>query len=198
VAVTPDTQNSLVVTKQFSYRGATKRFANRYHFEGALPIDDAHWTTLANHITDDEVAIYTDDVTIVEVTGYDASTASSTNPHGDAVFTLAMSKAGTGTWSAGGSMCPGDCAIFVRYGTPARSVKNHPIYLSNYYHGAWNGVGGGDDVQTDQLALVEAYATQWLTGYTDGTVVRPRCGPRGAVATSRVVSPVVRHRDFPA
>lgn len=195
---TPDTKNSLVVTKQFSYRGATRRFTNRYHFEGSVPADGATWTVLADHVVDAEKTVFDATVEIVQVDGYDASTATSTNPHGDAVFTKAYTTVGTGDFSATGFAAPGDCAAFVRYGTDARSTKNHPVYLSNYYHGAFMELGEPDTLDSTQRTALLAYAADWLTGFTDGTGARPRCGPRGAVSTSRTVSPYVRHRDFPA
>lgn len=195
---TPDTKNSVVVTKQFTYRGATKRFSNRYHFEGALPADGAAWTVLAGHIVDAEKTIFAPDVEIVQVDGYDASTATSTNPHGDAVFTQTYGVHGTGAFDSDGFASPGDCAAFVRYTTDARSTRNHPVYLSNYYHGVWHDGADVDQLATSQKTALNAYAADWLTGFTDGTGARPRCGPRGAVSTDRQVSPYVRHRDFPA
>lgn len=195
---TPDTKNSIVITKQFTYRGAAKRFTNRYHFEGAVPADNAAWATLAGHIIDDEKTCLPPEVEIVQADGYDASTATSTNPHGDAVFTQTYTTVGTGDFTTDGLAAPGDCAVFVRYTTDARSSKNHPVYLSNYYHGVYRDSTDADLVATSQKDAFQTYAANWLVGYTDGTGVRPRCGPRGAVSTNRAVSPYVRHRDFPA
>jgi hypothetical protein len=197
MAVTPDDRNSVVITKQFTYRGATKRFSNRYHFEGAVPANDAAWTTLCDNIVTAEKAIYPDTVEIVQASGYDSGTATSTNPHGDAVFTKLYTTVGTGDFSSAGFECPGDCAAFVRYGTPARTTKNHPVYLSNYYHGVYQELGEKDNIASSQLTALNAYTGAWLDGFTDGSSARVRCGPHGAVATSRRVDTVIRHRDFP-
>jgi hypothetical protein len=195
---TPDVRNSIVITKEFTYRGATKRWGNRYHFEGALPTDDAAWEAFADLIVNAEKACLDDNCTIVEAVGYDASTATSSNPHGNAVFTKTYTT--VGTFSAAGTVpAPGDCAVFVRYGTPARTVRNHPVYLSNYYHSAMiSSAGGGDDVTPTQVSAYETYADHWLSGFLCDGSPRERCGPRGAVATSRRVSDQVHHRDFPA
>lgn len=195
---TADTRHSLVVVKQFDYRGATRLFTNRYHFEGALPVDNAAWTVLAGHVTDAEQHIYDAEVTITGAYGYDAGSASSTNPHGDAVFTHVYAKVGDGAFGAGAIPAPGDCAALLRFATPARSSKNHPVYLFNYFHGVQIPAAGGDSVASGQKTAIETYGAAWITGFTDGTGPRERCGPRGAVATSCLCKASVTHRDFPA
>jgi hypothetical protein len=194
---TPDTRNSIVITKQFTYRAGTRTFSNRYHFEGDLPVDAAAWTTLADNITAAEKGIYASNVTIILATGYNAATATSTNPHGDAVFTKAYSLVGTLTPTTGELEAPGDAVQLLRFSTPARSAKNHPVYLFNYFHGAWLASTGGDDAWSGQTSAINTYGGDWVTGFTDGTGARPRCGPRGAVATGHSIVPFIRHRDFP-
>lgn len=194
---TPDTRNSVVIVKSFTYRGSSKRWANRYHFEGDLPASDTAWETFVDNITAAEKAIIQVANHIVEAIGYDASTASSTNPHGISVYTKTYSLPGTFVDTSGDEQCPGDCAGFVRFSTPARSVRNHPVYLSNWYHNAWRDSGDPDLLATDWKAALNTYANDWITGFSDGTENHVRCGPRGAVATSVQVDQWVRHRDFP-
>lgn len=195
---TPDTKHSIVIYKQGPYRGGDKRWSNRYHFEGALPTDDSEWEALADAIVLDEKTCLIAAETIVEAVGYDAGSATSTNPHGDAVWVKSYTTAGTFSPGVGDVGCPGDCATMVRYGTDARSAKNHPVYLFNYYHGAQRESSDADTVAADLVTAFEDYADAWLTGYTVDGSARQRCGPRGAVATSRKVDAYVRHRDFPS
>lgn len=194
---TPDTKHSIVITKQMTYRGATRDFSNRYHFEGDLPADSTAWTTLSDNIVTAEKAIFFDGITIVSATGYDAGTATSTNPHGDAVFTKTYTTAGTFTQGGSDILCPGDCAALLRYSTLARSSKNHPVYLFNYFHGVFRSAGDADVVASDHVSAINDYGTLWVAGFSDGSETRERCGPRGAVATSRRCDTAVRHRDFP-
>lgn len=194
---TPDTKNSIVVYKEGDYRGSTRRWSNRYHFEGALPTDQTHFETWADLIVASEKTVLNAVTTIVQVTCFDASSATSTNPHGDAVFTKLYTTVGTYTPAVGDNPMPGDAASLVRYSTDARSSKNHPVYLMNYYHSCYSASTSGDTLAADQKTLLEAYADAWLTGFSLDGSARERCGPRGAVAVARRVDPFVRHRDFP-
>jgi hypothetical protein len=194
---TPDTKHSIVITKQFTYRGATRQFSNRYHFEGDLPTNPTQWEALADNITASEKTCYPDSTSIIQATGFDAGTASATNPHGDAVFTKTYALVGTFTPATGEREAPGDCVALLRYSTPARSSKNHPVYLFNYFHGVIIDNSVVDALSPTQKAKWELYGAAWVTGFSDGSTNRERCGPRGAVATARTVDPYVRHRDFP-
>ena len=132
----------------------------------------------------------TSDESIVEAVGY---LAGSDTP----VFSKTYTTAGTGTVSDG-IKNPGDVAAVVRYSTTARSSKNHPIYLYNYYHHVQSYITNADEVSHDQKTLLETYATAWIsTGFSDGTNTYNRAGPNGATATARTVKQYLSHRDFP-
>lgn len=192
-----DTRSSIVISKSMSYRGSTRVWSNRYHFEGDVPPDAAHWQTFADAIVAAEKAALIPGVTIVLATGYDKATATTTNPHGNAVWSAPYSVVGTHSAGTGEEPAPGDCAMLVRYSTPARSTKNHPVYLFNYYHGVLLPNGGGDSVTNGQRTLMGTYAAAWVSGFSDGAETHERCGPRGAVALAAIVDTHVRHRDFP-
>jgi hypothetical protein len=186
MAATP----SIKVTKQFTYRGVTKQFSNRYHFNGGTPADSAHWTTLSDAIVTAEKAVFNSVVTIVKTTGY---AAGSEVP----VFSKTYSTAGTQVWT-GGTQTPGDCAAVVRYATAVRTAKNHPIYLFNYYHGAYNAAGAPDTLIAAQASALNSYASVWVgAGFSDGTTSYNRAGPNGATATGVLVEPMISHRDLP-
>lgn len=178
------------------YRGGVKLYSNRYHFNGGTPATTGEWTALSDAVVTAEKAIHPSGspsapvVQIVETVGYAAGSEVG-------VFQKAYSTNGT-LATAGLVYCPGECAALVKFLTAARSTKNHPIYAFNYYHCiSSNGVGAEDNLRTAIKTAMETYATAWITGFSDGTHTLVRATPNGAGCTSRVVSPLITHRDFP-
>jgi len=189
----PSIDPSIKVLKTFTYRGSPRVWSNRYYFDNLAPTDSTHWTTLADAITTAEKAVYptTAGFSITGVLGYDAG---SDVP----IFSKTYSLAGTGSFGSTVN-APGDCAALVRYTTAARSSKNHPIYLFNYYHCVQGPTsGGGDILNANQKSALQTYAALWVAGFSDGTVTHHRCGPHGHPATGYLVDGNIRHRDFPA
>lgn len=185
MAATP----SVKITKQFNYRGTTRQWSNRYHFNGGTPADDSHWHTLFDNITAAEKLALFSNNTIVEATGY---AAGSDVP----VSSKAYSLAGTGSYS-GTQLAPGDCAILCKWTTAARTSKNHPVYLFNYWHSAaFVTSSDADTLATAVKTLWETYASAWLAGFSDGVNTYVRSGPNGATALTRLVDSHIRHRDF--
>jgi hypothetical protein len=187
--------NSIRIVKQFNYRGALRNFSNRYHFGTYLPPDTAHWTTLANNIVAAEKLIYSSLATggakIIQAVGY---AGGSEVP----VFTLAYTTDGTAT-GLGTVASPGDTAALIRYATPDRSTKNHPIYCFNYYHAAVGATGPttGDTFNPTQKALFQTYGNAWISGFSDGATTVNRSRPSGNLCTGAFVEPFLTHRDLP-
>lgn len=180
---------SIKIIKSIPWKGGVQNWSNRYHFTGTLPADSTHWTTLSDAIVAAEKLLFNPYVKIVEAVGYDAG---SDVP----IFSKAYGSAAC-TASNTGDVQSAEVVALVRYGTATRTSKNHPLYLFNYYHGAYCTSSTANDwLLNGQKTLLGTYAAEWLTGFSDGAVNHTRCGPNGDVATSQVVESYVTHRDF--
>lgn len=183
---------SVRVVKSFAFKGGTRLWSNRYHFNGGTPGNTTAWNTLFDAIVAAEKLQFTSAVTITQCVGYGAG---SDVP----VATKNYAQAGTATLSGTSVRCPGEVAALVRYSTNARSAKNHPIYLFSYYHSVHlNTSQPTDELDNGQQALMNTYANAWLSGFSDGaghTCVR--AGPNGDAATGAAVENLLTHRDFP-
>lgn len=189
------TTASIRVVKQFTYRGVARTFSNRYHFTGGTPADSAHWTTLSDAVVLAEKAIFAASsaggADIIGTVGYAS---------GSEIPVFNKTYATPGTLSAAGLFpTPGDAAALVRYATAARTSKNHPLYLFNYYHGPLTSgtVANRDTLATTQAAAMGTYASNWVTGFSDGTNTLKRSGPNGNTATGYLVETLLTHRDLP-
>lgn len=184
-------QPSIRIVKSIPWRGGSRLVSNRYHFTGADPLGSTNWTTLADAVVASERQQYTSDISIVEAVGYNGG---SEVP----VFTKSYTTAGNFPSTSIDSV-PGECAALLKFNTTQRTTKNHPIYLFNYFHGIRKHTGNaGDVIDSDQRGAVVQYTgTNWVTGFSDGTATRHRCGPQGAVGSSPSVLTYFTHRDFP-
>lgn len=187
------TRPSVRIIQQFTYRGATQEFSNRYFLAGGVPADDAAWLALVDDIMNGTSAnlltALSTHVTVVKAIGYEAGSEVSVWMHD-------YSDAGVHVLS--GNRSPGDAAVMCRWTTDARTSKGHPIYLFKYFHSVSGETGDPDTLESGLRSAFQDYAQKWWdAGYTDGTNTYRICGPFGAVGLSSEVDPYVRHRDFP-
>lgn len=190
--IAPSTVPSISIEKSFLFKGGNRTWGNRYHFLGGTPADATHWHTLMDAVVAAEALVYESSQTIISATGYAAGTDVP-------IASKTYSTAGTGSYSTA-TLGVGEAAALVRYTTAARTTKNHPIYLFNYYHGVVlqnASPGVVDSLNTTYKANLATFAGKWLTGFSDGTITAVRCSPRGATATSVSVEQFATHRDFP-
>jgi hypothetical protein len=187
--------SSIRVIKTFTYRGQPRTFSNRYHMGTAVPPDSSHWTTFSDAVVAAEKTIFESVVLggarIIGTVGY---APGSEVP----VFNKTYSVEGTLSYTSLPPL-PGDVAALIRWSTPDRSTKNHPIYLFNYYHGVKNqgGFTDSDLLNSSQKTAMATYGAAWVTGFSDGTTTFKRSRPSGDLATGVFVQDHVTHRDLP-
>lgn len=182
---------SLKVVKRTAYKGGTKEWSNRYHFNGGTPANAAAWLSFFNAVVNDEKQALPPETHIVGGVGYNAG---SEVP----VWSTSVDIAGTAAVFGSSPLAPLEVCALIRYTTTARTSKNHPIYLFNYVHGVYLDAGSDRELlQVQQKGDFESLADTWIAGYSDGANVYVRAGPNGATAVSRVVNAHVTHRDFP-
>lgn len=189
MATTP----SVKVIKNFTWRQADRDFSNRYHFNGGTPSNSSAWNTLFDAIVAAEKAIYSNETEIIECIGY---AAGSDVP----VASKSYSTVGTLTPPTNCHLAPGECVALLRWATTARSSKNHPIYLFNYFHAVYAdyvAAGEQDLVAPAQATAIGTYAAAWLSGFSDGSHTCVRAGPNGVTASGQEVEQYITHRDFP-
>lgn len=182
---------SIRTIKHTAYKGGTKQWSNRYHFSGGQPSDLTHWTALAAAV------VAAEKLCMANTCGFDQWVAY--GPGSDLPL-FSGTLTGTGALSGGGSdvEAPLEVCALVRWDTDQRSSKNHAIYLYSYIHAViLQGSAGAEKVQAAQLALLNTYATAWVSGFSDGVNTYKRAGPRGAVAQAGHAEQYSTHRDFP-
>ena len=187
MAATP----SVKVIKQMPFKGGVKNWSNRYHFNGGTPSDATHWNTLNDAIVAAEKLIFPSQVTIIECVNYAA---------GSDVPVNSKTYSQAGTFSIGTLWTPpGEVAALVRWSTTARTTKNHPVYLFNYYHGIPNNPdhAAADFLDNTNRAAIGTYAAHWISGFSDGSITAVRAGPNGVTASGYFVEDKFTHRDFP-
>jgi hypothetical protein len=187
--VAGDARPSIKIVKTSPWRGdAAHPWSNRYHFNGGTPADSTHWEALRAAIVLVEKFLYKSETHIVEAIGY---AAGSDVP----VFEWSGSVAGANGLSE--DLTTGEACGLLRYATTARTSKNHPVYLYNYFHAQRRNDADFQKISDECITRLSTFATDWISGFSDGTNTYTRCGPNGATATGFVVDPYFRIHTFP-
>ena len=141
---------SVKITKSLSWRGAAKLWTNQYHLTNGAPSTTAQWNTLFDAIVAAEKLALFPATSIVQADGYAA---------GSAIPAATKTYTTPGTLTVAGYIQERQVAALVRYTTTAKTKRNHPIYLFNYYHGVSADAAVTDKVYSTVYAAVKAVLT---------------------------------------
>lgn len=127
---------------------------------------------------------------IVRATGYAA---------GSDVPVYEAGRSDAGTYSPGtGQRVPLEVCALIRWSTPARTSKNHPVYLYSYWHSVYVIASSPWDTLLSGLQSgLLTRANDWISGYSDGANTYVRAGPNGVTADGASVNALATHHDFP-
>lgn len=180
---------SIKIVSSIPFKGGSKLWSNRWHFNGGTPADATAWETLADNIVDIQKTCFNSWIKIEDAVGY---APSSDVP----VFSKSYGSLAC-TASFSGDVQAAEVAALIRFPTAKRSSKNHPVYGFKYMHGVYcTSVSGVDFLDTDQKTALAAYAADWLAGISDGSNDKTFALHDGTAATDYLVETYVTHRDF--
>lgn len=186
--VVPPSQPSIKVQYTVPRRGGIVETSNRYFFTGTN-LTTGQFNALVALLQSEYELILPTDCNIVGYVQYDSG---SQVP----VHSTSVSVAGTLVLT-GRTRASSDSCAMARFSTSQRTSKNHPIYLFKYWHGTVQANGAAvDEIDPTQLTRYRSFATDIVSGFSDGTTTRHVTGPYGAVALGQVVTEWVHHRDF--
>ena len=165
----------LTMTKSFTYRDARELWSNIYHLDSEPP-SSSDWTALFNAVWALEGAFLPADTQIESGTGHTPGTPPVLVWEIDAPPTGAGGA--QGQWIPGGAeyATPGDTAMWVRWTTDLKNKRGKPIYLRNYYHGAYSW-SDKDEVASNQRPPLLALGLAWQNGVQANGRTYRRTGP---------------------
>jgi hypothetical protein len=172
-------QIGITLIKKFTYRGnASEEFSNHYWLTGSTPADAAAWKTLTDLLIAQEKTCYPAPVSVVAAYGYNSAADDATAVYARDL-TVSPDTVVAGTLSATNSVqCPGDAAVWVRWGLNRLNSKGKRVYLRKYFHPAMQQTASAaDTVSTNTVTALNAFGATMQTGLAGGTnIITDRLG----------------------
>lgn len=188
----PDTP-SLILVKEFTYRGEPEEFSNKYHFSGDQPGTAGEWLTLANGWITEEKKCYDASVRFVRAYGYEASSDHANWVHD--YEALGGVQVGTYPINVGPEVrAPGDAAATIRWSTGEYNTRGKLIYCRKYLHGAVVQSADTDQLAAAYKTALEGFAAVVISGFFPGAA--EYCGPQGATLRDQRVDGFVTTRTL--
>jgi hypothetical protein len=152
----------LTVLFRFGYRAdAQEEWSQQYWFTGGTPADATAWNALRAALVVGIRPCLPSTVQHIGSYGYDSEDDGATAVYSDDY--RATPVAGTLT-TTGGTICPGDSAVWLRWKTSRLNSNGKPIYLRKYFHPAVATTGTPDDVLAAQNTALDALGTLLVDG----------------------------------
>lgn len=167
----------LTVIKEFTYRGDThEEFSNHYLLTGSTPSSSGAWRTLFDALVAQEKTLYPSNTQVVRGYGYDTW-----DPEASSVWTVDMTVSPNspvaGNYTVGGTKCPGDAAVWIRWGLDRFNTKGKRVYLRKYFHPAYNDGSTYDLVHSAWVTAANAFGAKLQDGsFLDARTITDRLG----------------------
>lgn len=187
----------LTVIKRFTYRGdANEEFSNTYWLSGSPPTSDADWRTLFDALVTQEKTVLDSSASVIRGYAYNDD-ADGAHAVWSVDLRVSPNTPVAGTLTRGScQVCPGDDAVWARWGLDRFNTLGKRVYLRKYYHPGLTSGADADTICAAQKTALVALGAKLSDGSFAGSRVLLDRKHTGASIVSHGASSYVTTRTL--